>query len=275
MTTPYAKVGSLTQNGDKIITGASSAFVDGGSSTSGSVTVDGQTVVFSEADTTAMLNDSPEAEGQPLAHPPIAKGKATPAQLAKAAQLAGPDRTSSATAPAVNNSTTPVPSDCTGIASNVPYNFRLSTNFILNDVTLGAFFPHSVVAQAGLSPAQIVCNLKNVAINCLEPLVTKYGRSKMLITSGFRPESGTLSQHGKGQACDIQFPTFTNDQLWAAALWVKDNIAYDQFILEVATYRPWFHLSFNSNGAQRKQVLSMHTVGGIISYQPHGLFRYF
>lgn len=143
---------------------------------------------------------------------------------------------------------TPTPIGCSGIVAPVPDSFRLTTNFILSDLsTKTALSRTKVKDQHGLSVVDIVCNLQGWAVNIGEPLAAKYGRRTLLFTSGFRIGSST-SQHEKGQAADLQFPGWSNSQIYDAAIWIKANISYDQLILEYGGNRPWIHISFNRAG---------------------------
>lgn len=139
----------------------------------------------------------------------------------------------------------------------VDYNVRLSPNFILRDVSIGAVVSQNpIVAQRGLTKNQIICNLKNVAENILEPIKAKY--PNMIVTSAFRPGNGT-SQHQLGEAVDIQFPGFSKAAYFEAAQWVKNNVPYDQFLLEYkshGTQLPWLHLSLKNGREQRYQVMT-------------------
>lgn len=153
---------------------------------------------------------------------------------------------------------------------------QLSSSFKLSDVSSNtALSRNKVVAQRGLQKDEIICNLRALCVNTLEPLAAKVGgRSKMIITSGFRTQQNGRSQHEEGKAADIQFTTQgggnkLSDEMWALAQWVRDNVAYDQFILEYLGNRPWFHLSYNRGGSNRRQVLSIFPGEG---YKP-GLTR--
>ena len=67
------------------------------------------------------------------------------------------------------------------------------------------------------------------------------------------------SQHPMGMAADIQFRGIAKSEYYVIAQWVKDNVSYDQFLLEYKTTGsgiPWLHISFNKNN-QRKQVLTL------------------
>lgn len=164
-----------------------------------------------------------------------------------------------------------VPADCgIDIYSEVtnyifPGSFQLSPNYKLSDLTTDTVISnYSLQAQVGLTTNEIVCNLRLLCINVLEPLKAKY--PSMFITSGFRHGSGG-SQHFKGQAADCQFGGFTLDQYWEAAKWIKQNLPYDQFIYEYGR-KPWGHISYIPGG--RQQVLTRPSPG---NYKP-GLRRY-
>lgn len=153
----------------------------------------------------------------------------------------------------------PVISDC-GLAvvdGKVDYTAQLSPSFNLRSLSLGAVVSqYPIKAQGGLTEEQIICNLKNIAENVLEPLKAKY--SNMMVTSGFRTGSGT-SQHLKGQAVDIQFRNASKSFYMEAAKWIKDNLPYDQFLFEQKSYgtrMPWLHISLTRDRKQRSQVLT-------------------
>jgi hypothetical protein len=94
-----------------------------------------------------------------------------------------------------------------------------------------------------------------------------------VINSGYRsPWLNTLvggsgtSQHCTGQAVDIEVPGKSNQEV---ALWIRDNLEFDQLILE--GYKPgqpdsgWVHVSY-VNGKNRKQTLSATFVNGKAVY---------
>lgn len=140
--------------------------------------------------------------------------------------------------------------------TNIPESTQLSKNFTLAMLsTKAAAGSHKVVAQHGLSEPQIVCNLKQVAENCLDKIKEKY--SNMFVTSGFRNGSST-SQHELGQACDMQFRGVSNSGYYEIAQWIKDNVIFDQLLLEYKTIQSgnaWIHISYREN--PRKQVLTL------------------
>ena len=71
------------------------------------------------------------------------------------------------------------------------------------------------ISQFGLTPQEIVCNLKGLAENCLEPIIDIF--PSMIISSGFRrpgdvAESSATSQHYLGQAADIIIPGYNRQK---------------------------------------------------------------
>ncbi|MNP35110.1 Peptidase M15 [compost metagenome] len=143
------------------------------------------------------------------------------------------------------------------VNGKVDYTVMLSPNFSLRSVSLGAVVSqYPIKAQGGISAEDIVCNLKNLAENVLEPLKAKY--PQMIVTSGFRTGSGT-SQHLKGEAVDIQIKNASKSFYMEVAKWIKDNLPYDQFLFEqksFGTRMPWLHISLTRGRQQRGQVLT-------------------
>lgn len=107
-------------------------------------------------------------------------------------------------------------------------------------------------------------NLSELSKNVLEPVLERFG--KVEINSGFRGKElskkiGDInsSQHESGQAIDINVPGVSNLEL---ANWIKNNVTYDQLILENASNLEedpnsgWVHISYNSKN-NRKQDLTV------------------
>ena len=101
-----------------------------------------------------------------------------------------------------------------------------------------------------------------------------------VLNSGYRsPElneavrGSRTSQHCQGEAADIEVPGVPNADV---AQWVVDNCDFDQVILEF--YTPgipdsgWVHVSYNSDGKQRKQVLTAMKENGKTVYK-QGLIK--
>ena len=102
--------------------------------------------------------------------------------------------------------------------------------------------------QQGLTENEIVCNLKGLCENVLEPLAELY--PNMVITSGFRRPgdvrgSSATSQHYLGQAADIVIPGFSREQHYEAACQLAKMVPYDQILLEYSGKNTvWIHVSF-------------------------------
>jgi len=154
--------------------------------------------------------------------------------------------------------------------------FSLSPNYTVFDLTVGPAastyrFTTSATQASGLTQKEILQNLCFLAKTVLEPMRTRYSND-FTITSGFRNKSGG-SQHNKGQAADVQIFGFhggsgTGQSYYNRAQDVRDNIDYDQMILEWFGRNPWIHVSSNSSG-HRKSVLTQVSSS---SYDP-GLKR--
>ena len=104
-------------------------------------------------------------------------------------------------------------------------------------------------------------NLTALCYGVLEPVRAKFDKP-IIITSGYRSEelceaigSKKTSQHAKGQAVDFEIAGVSNLQV---ALWLTNNVDFDQLILEFWTGEAnsgWIHCSF-VEGSNRKQVLT-------------------
>ncbi len=235
---PVAHVGARLECGAVIFTGSENVFVDAGSP--------GEIVGI----TTQGSDDSNSQN--PGVVPPVWGRAATREEQLRSRALApepagNPTETDDDPAPP----TEATPTDCASITEPVPDDFRLSSNFTLAQLsTRAAVSSYRVVANNGLTAAQIVCNLKAVAENVLEPLLRQYPTA--FVTSGFRSGAGQ-SQHGLGQAVDVQFRDVTRGDFRAyyeRAQWVRTNLPFDQLILECPG-TAWLHISYTSSSLRR------------------------
>ena len=169
----------------------------------------------------------------------------------------GSQQASSDTTP---SNVTPLPQSCSMISTMDKFtpDIQLSPHFQLGAFTKsGARMP---VNQMGLSAAEIVCNLKGLAENCLEPIINLY--PSMVITSGFRrpgdvAESSKTSQHYLGQAADIIIPGFSRQKHYEAIQAIQKIIPYDQLLLEYSgSSTVWIHVSFKYT-ANRQMAFTM------------------
>lgn len=121
-------------------------------------------------------------------------------------------------------------------------------------------------------------NLKKLAENIFEPIRLHFG-VPIMVSSGYRSRAlntaigGSLtSQHCSGEAIDIDMDGtsrgVTNKMVFD---YIKDNLIFDQLIYEFGTTTSpdWVHVSFESSGKQRKQVLRAIKRGGKTRYIPY------
>lgn len=157
---------------------------------------------------------------------------------------------------------TPPPAGCDGLkeADLVP-SLQLSPLFTLGQVARGeSGIPKG--KNYGLPATEIVCNLKKLTVNVLDKIKAKY--PSMTITSGWRSEAvnakykgSTTSDHLYGRAADIQFPGFTREQYYQAAIEIqKMTPAYKQVILEYKGSSTWIHVSYDEKN-NKNEVLTM------------------
>jgi hypothetical protein len=156
--------------------------------------------------------------------------------------------TSKGSASAGANTVQPAPQSCNIILGMDKFtaDLQLSNHFTLGSLTSnGTRLP---VNQQGLTAQQIVCNLKGLAENCLEPIINLY--PGMIITSGFRrpgdvAASSATSQHYLGQAADIIIPGFNREKHYEAIQQIQQLVPYDQLLLEYSGKTTvWIHVSF-------------------------------
>jgi hypothetical protein len=115
-------------------------------------------------------------------------------------------------------------------------------------------------------------NLQALIENVLQPAREALGI--IIVTSGFRNarvnaavNGSRSSQHMKGEAADC-----VHKDNAALFHWIKDNVEFDQLIWEFGTDKnpDWVHVSYESSGKQRKQILKAIRVNGKTSYALYG-----
>ena len=120
-----------------------------------------------------------------------------------------------------------------------------------------------------------IANFKLLAEKIFEPIRTHF-RCPIIISSGYRSKElnaaigGSLtSQHCQGEAIDIDMDGSTNGVTNRMVFdYIKDNLNFDQLIYEFgdANNPDWVHVSYESTGKQRKQILRATRSGGITVY---------
>lgn len=121
-------------------------------------------------------------------------------------------------------------------------------------------------------------NFKLLAEKVFEPIRNNF-RCPIHISSGYRSkELNTLvggsatSQHCTAEAIDVDMDGSPNGVTNKMVFdFIKANLEFDQLIWEFGTDAnpDWVHVSYESTGKQRKQVLKAKKVSGKTVYEPY------
>ena len=154
---------------------------------------------------------------------------------------------------------------------------QLSKYFTLAELT-----PSGTAKRLGIkndpTPAHLEC-LKGLSVNILDKVREHFGKP-IWVSSGYRskalnevtPGSSATSQHCSGEAADLdqdgRGTGITNKMVFD---YIKDHLTFDQLIFEYGTDAnpDWVHVSWESTGKQRKQVLRCTRVNGKPVYAPY------
>ena len=152
---------------------------------------------------------------------------------------------------------------------------KLSKNFSLAEMTKS-----QTAIRMGLANNPSEAQVENLRILCervLQPVRDHFGKV-VTVSSGYRDivlsraiGSSDKSQHGKGQAADIEIFSIPNNEL---SDWIKENLMFDQLILEYFDINEgvnsgWVHVSYNPTiSLNRKEYLMASKVNGKTSYKP-------
>ena len=153
---------------------------------------------------------------------------------------------------------------------------KLSEHLLLTEVTKS-----NTAKRLGISnqpTPEHLNNLKLVAEKVFEPIRNHFGKP-INVSSGYRskelnaatPGSSATSQHCSGEALDLDQDEMntgvTNKMVFE---YIKNNLNFDQLIWEFGTDTnpDWVHVSYESTGKQRKQILKATRVNGKPVYSP-------
>lgn len=137
---------------------------------------------------------------------------------------------------------------------------RLSAHFVLNEMIRS-----QTAARKGINntpPDEVIPKLRDICVQILEPVRRHFG-APIRPNSGYRsPElnnavgGSARSQHPLGEAVDFEIAGVSNYDL---AAWIKDNLVFDQLILECYTpgvlHSGWVHVSYRA-GNNRNRVMT-------------------
>lgn len=123
-----------------------------------------------------------------------------------------------------------------------------------------------------------IANFKLLAEKIFEP-IRNYFRCPIIISSGYRSKElnaaiggSATSQHCSGEAIDIDMDGTPNGVTNRMVFdYIKDNLNFDQLIYEFGDPNnpDWVHVSYESTGEQRKQVLRASRSGGKTVYSKY------
>ena len=151
---------------------------------------------------------------------------------------------------------------------------QLSKNLTLAEVTRSESAKRKGISN--MPTPEHIENFKKLAENVFQPIRDHFG-VPIRISSGYRSKAlnaaiggASSSQHCQGEAIDIDMDgsSITNAQVFN---YIKDNLVFDQMIWEFGTDKnpDWVHVSYDSSGKQRKQILKAVKVNGKTSYAPY------
>lgn len=157
---------------------------------------------------------------------------------------------------------------------------RITKNFSLQELVYSPTALHAGIDQEEHLDNNAVARLTTLTIEVLQKVRDKFGPTKVNSCFRSRPLNDLVngspnSQHccfgdHTGAAADIEIVSEEVSNLELAE-WIRDNLEFDQLILE--NYQPdrvskitgkpegpnsgWVHVSYNSVGENRKEVLRM------------------
>ena len=151
---------------------------------------------------------------------------------------------------------------------------QLSKNFSLNEL-----IKSQTSMRLGINnvpSSQEIFNLKNLCENILQRVRDRF-KEPVIINSGYRSVklckaigSTGKSQHAKGQAADIEVMNIDNK---VVAEWIKNNLNYDQLILEFykeseGPRSGWIHVSYVSDNPRKQALLADKDKNNKTRYMP-------
>jgi D-alanyl-D-alanine dipeptidase len=151
---------------------------------------------------------------------------------------------------------------------------KLSEHLDLSEVTRSESAKRNGISN--MPTEQHIANFKLLAENVFEPIRNHF-RCPIHISSGYRSAelnraikgSSATSQHCTGEAIDVDMDGSSNGVTNKMVFdFIKDNLEFDQLIWEFGTASnpDWVHVSYESTGKQRKQILKAIRTNGKTSY---------
>ena len=154
---------------------------------------------------------------------------------------------------------------------------KLSEHLDLSEVTRSESAKRNGISN--MPTAEHIANFKLLAEKIFEPIRTHF-RCPIIISSGYRSKelnaslkgASLTSQHCSGEAIDIDMDGTPNGVTNRMVFdYIKDNLVFDQLIYEFgdANNPDWVHVSYESTGTQRKQILRATRSNGKTVYSKY------
>lgn len=151
---------------------------------------------------------------------------------------------------------------------------QLSKNLVLAEVMRSETAKRKGISN--MPTPEHIENFKLLAEKVFQPIRDHFG-APIRISSGYRSAAlnkavggSASSQHCTGEAIDIDMDgtAITNAAIFN---FIKDNLEFDQLIWEFGTDTnpDWVHVSYESTGKQRKQILKAKKSGSKTTYVPY------
>ena len=160
------------------------------------------------------------------------------------------------TAPSASTPTTNIPpsGDCLITDADLSPGMKIQRLFTLNDLVSAGESGMPKGMNFGLSPKEIVCNMRNLALQCLDPIKARY--PNMSFNSVWRSQAvnnkyggKAASDHLTGSAADLHFSGFSRKQYYEAIIEIQKMLpSYRQLILEYKARETWIHVAYVSPG---------------------------
>ena len=151
---------------------------------------------------------------------------------------------------------------------------KLSENLSLSEVIRSESAKRNGISN--MPTEQHIANFKLLAEKVFEPIRNNF-RCPIHISSGYRSielnravKGSLTSQHCQGEAIDIDMDGTPNGVTNKMVFdFIKNNLEFDQLIWEFGTNEnpDWVHVSYESTGRQRKQVLKAIRSNGSTQYK--------
>lgn len=133
---------------------------------------------------------------------------------------------------------------------------KLTQNFTLNELVYSPTAEANKIDNRASVP--VISNLQALCTNVLQPLRDALG-CPIIITSGFRCAElnkriggAANSQHLYGQAADF---IVSQKDLKEVFNYIKTKLPYDQLLYEYSKTDRWIHVSYRTDGKNRKQAI--------------------